>query len=440
MLLDFKVENYKSFKEEVCFSMIPAPKQKGLDYSVIEEKIGSKKINAICSSIIYGPNASGKTTIIGAMDTMRSIVLRGNILNDNDPYPNEAANHLELIPNNQLKERKPVSFYISFVDSGYHIEYSFSMNVGFFLEKDFKREIVKELLSINGITIYSRGQNLELNQTKKVCNILSMGAKTITQLYEVAKDSLASNELFLMNGFKLIVSRKIAEIIQDWFRDKFMVVYKANAIELIRRFEDTQSPGVYVEKATNEAAKLFGLNSNAIGYIVSKEDQKSKLCSIIDSPNTNDKAIINAKTFESYGTIRFINIFPLVIKAIYTGGTLVIDEFDASIHPMALMSIINIFHDDEININHAQLIFDTHNPIFLNSNIFRRDEIKFVERNEDNHTSELYSLSDFGTSGKNGVRKNEDYMKNYFVSQYGAISDIDFSPVFRDLISKEGDE
>lgn len=100
---------------------------------------------------------------------------------------------------------------------------------------------------------------------------------------------------------------------------------------------------------------------------------------------------------------------------------------------MALMNIINIFHDDEINIYHAQLIFDTHNPIFLNSNLFRRDEIKFVERDEDNFKSDLYSLSDFGTSGTSGVRKNEDYMKNYFISRYGAISDIDFSPVFREL-------
>ena len=86
-------------------------------------------------------------------------------------------------------------------------------------------------------------------------------------------------------------------------------------------------------------------------------------------------------------------MFPLVIKAIMTGGTLIVDEFDASIHPMALMSIINIFHNDDINIHHAQLIFNTHNPIFLNSNLFRRDEIKFVERDDDDHYSTLYSLA-----------------------------------------------
>jgi AAA15 family ATPase/GTPase len=127
-------------------------------------------------------------------------------------------------------------------------------------------------------------------------------------------------------------------------------------------------------------------------------------------------------------------MFPLVVNALANGGTLVIDEFDASIHPMALMSIINIFHNDDINTNHAQLIFNTHNPIFLNANLFRRDEIKFVERDNESHNSTLYSLSDFKTSGKNNVRKNEDYMSNYFISKYGAIEDIDFTPVFEDMI------
>ena len=129
-----------------------------------------------------------------------------------------------------------------------------------------------------------------------------------------------------------------------------------------------------------------------------------------------------------------------MLRASATGGTLVVDEFDASIHPMALMSIINVFHNDDINKKRAQLIFNTHNPIFLNSNIFRRDEIKFVEKNDDSLLSEVYSLSDFGTSGENGVRKGDDYMKNYFISQYGAIKTIDFSPIFESEVLEEGND
>jgi len=81
MLLEFKMKNYKSFKDECIFSMTPAPKQKGLDYSVLSEHIGKKEYKGLCSAAVYGPNASGKTNIIGAMETFKKIVLRGNILN-----------------------------------------------------------------------------------------------------------------------------------------------------------------------------------------------------------------------------------------------------------------------------------------------------------------------------------------------------------------------
>ena len=218
-----------------------------------------------------------------------------------------------------------------------------------------------------------------------------------------------------------------------------MVIYRADSVQLIKRFSDPQQKAVYVEKTTDKAAKLFGINSNALGYVVSDDEAEAKLCSLFKDGKNHKTSAMAAELFESYGTIRFINMFPLVIRAILTGGTLVVDEFDASIHPMALMSIINIFHNDDINIHHAQLIFNTHNPIFLNSNLFRRDEIKFVERDDESHYSRLYSLSDFGTTGEKGVRKHADYMKNYFVSEYGAIKDIDFTPIFEEIIASEGE-
>ena len=119
MLLDFSVENYKSFLENSQFSMIPAPKQHGLDYSILKEKIGKKVVKSLCSAVIYGPNASGKTNIIGAMDVLRSIVLRGNIRNSEEQnLPNKAVYNLELIPNNLIDTIKPVTFRISFIEEG----------------------------------------------------------------------------------------------------------------------------------------------------------------------------------------------------------------------------------------------------------------------------------------------------------------------------------
>lgn len=117
MLLEFKTSNFKSFKDEIVFSLIPVAKQKGLDYSIINKQIGKKKYKAICSSVIYGPNAAGKTNIISAIDTFKQIVLRGHINNSEETQsPNFAAYSLELIPNNALVEALPVCFYIKFIE------------------------------------------------------------------------------------------------------------------------------------------------------------------------------------------------------------------------------------------------------------------------------------------------------------------------------------
>lgn len=443
MLLEFKTKNYKSFVEESSFSMVAAPKQKGLDYSLMKTKVKGKEIRGLSSSVIYGPNAAGKTNIIGAMDVLRAIVLRGNIRNSEEKSsPNPAATALELIPNNNEAKGKPVSFSVEFYEEAegdkFRILYELEIDLGVFLDEEYPRKIISENLFVNGEPIFQRADNLYLGNMKVIRAYLSdITEQNVESVSGIAKNSLSQDELFLTNGFKLVFSQKFTKLIVDWFTNKFMVIYRADSMQLIKRFADPKKKAVYVEKTTDKAAKLFGINSNAVGYVVSEDEPDAKLYSVFRNMKNKKNAAIAAEIFESYGTIRFINMFPLVIKAIQIGGTLVVDEFDASIHPMALMSIINVFHNDDINIHHAQLIFNTHNPIFLNSNLFRRDEIKFVERDDDSHQSILYALSDFGTTGDKGVRKHEDYMGKYFISQYGAIKDIDFTPIFEEILDSE---
>ncbi|NLX00961.1 MAG: AAA family ATPase [Syntrophomonadaceae bacterium] len=406
---------------------------KGLDYSILNNKIGAKAYKGLCSAVIYGPNASGKTNIIGAMEVFKTIILRGNIRNNGSRnMPNAAVNTLELIPNNTNTEKKPVEFSITFIDNDILFEYQLSLDIGNFMEYDYERRILSESLSVNKKMVFSRNSTLEFGDFKVIKDyLINEFEDNVVGATTLAKSNLNDEELFLMSGFKAMFSAKLVNIITNWLEDKFMVIYRGDILHLVKKFSEPKKQTVYIEKTVNEAARMFGINSNAIGYIVPEDDTETKLCSIFDGINAN--TLVDAEVFESYGTIRFVNMFPLVIYALLNGGTLVVDEFDASIHPMALMSIINIFHNDDINTKNAQLIFNTHNPIFLNSNLFRRDEIKFVERDDATHCSILYSLSDFGTSGEKGVRKHEDYMKNYFISRYGAIKDIDFTSIFENI-------
>ncbi|MGN1190975.1 MAG: ATP/GTP-binding protein [Candidatus Ornithospirochaeta sp.] len=435
MLLEFRFKNYKSFVDETVFSMVPAPKQTGLDYSVLSQKAGSKERRALCSAVIYGPNASGKTNIIGAMETLKTIVLRGNIRNsDSDITPNIASSSLELIPNCDGNS-SPTEISISFVEKELLIEYSLVMDLGCFLSKDYERKILEEKLLVNDKEIFSRGANLEVALPSSIRHLSNKSIKRITpKTKEIAENSLSDTELFLTNGFKNIFAKELVDMITNWFSDKFIVIYRSDAIKVMRKFAAPKDNTIYVETTLTQAAKEFGINSNALGYRSTDEGEDVVLCSIF----SNNKVAIPADAFESYGTIRFINEFPLVINALINGGTLAVDEFDASIHPMALMNIISIFHNDEINKNHAQLIFNTHNPIFLDASLFRRDEIKFVERDSETNHSSHYSLSDFKT--KDGIRKGEDYMSNYFINRYGAINEIDFSSILKRIITNSEDK
>lgn len=447
MLLLFKTRNYKSFVEDACFSMTPAPKQKGLDYSVLKAKVGGKNYRGLCCAVVYGANASGKTNLIGAMETLRAIVLRGNVRNSEFLSMNAAAYSLELIPNcnNSNNSVVPTEFLIRFIDEELLIEYSLVVDLGSFMEKDYPRNILEERLLVNGKQIFLRHQsrkididipaaikpyvnvNINANTSKSISKSVK---KNDAQMLKIAEGSLNATELFLVNGFKTIFAQELVRKITAWFENKFVIAYQSKDLRISRFVSELNTNTIYVEKTLTEIAKAFGITANELAYRKVKEEDDAVLLSIV-----KDKRL-PAEIFESYGTMRFITEFPMVIYAILNGATLVVDEFDASIHPMALMSIINIFHNDEINKSNAQLIFNTHNPIFLDASLLRRDEIKFVERDDVTGHSEHYALSDFKT--KDGIRKGEDYMKNYFVSRYGAIKDIDFSSILEDIINEAG--
>jgi len=93
---------------------------------------------------------------------------------------------------------------------------------------------------------------------------------------------------------------------------------------------------------------------------------------------------------------------------------MIIDEFEKSLHPLIVHKLIQLFHDPELNINNAQLIFSTHAINLLDNELFRRDQIWFTEKDEVGETT-LYALSQI-----EGVRKGIPYDKWYLSGRFGA--------------------
>ena len=148
---------------------------------------------------------------------------------------------------------------------------------------------------------------------------------------------------------------------------------------------------------------------------------------MMDSDQTGTIPLQN----ESAGTLKMFALYPLLQDVLANGGVFFVDELNARLHPLLVRSFIITFLNPEINKNHAQLIFTSHDSWQLNSNLLRRDEIWFTEKNE-NGVSILYSLADFFDEDGVKIRKDENYEKNYLLGKYGAIPSLKYFDMFKE--------
>lgn len=436
MLLNFSCNNFKSFKDGFSFNMIPEARMKELDYSILSDAIGKKKEKALSASVIYGPNAAGKTSIINAMSCMRQIVLRGNIKDaEDDRYGDHISNSMSLAPFAFQDEAKSVEFEITFTFNGAKYRYVIAAYLGVFLDVKAERYIDKEQLYVNDELVFSRSKDtvdkLELTHIKNKLNV-GVEIKETEKIRTMMSSNITSDSLLLVTDFNSFCSKKIVVDIRNWFERQFLIINSSDKIRFMPSIPDNNGWAI-TSREINKIAQEAGIMGSEFVYVNDPETHRTKLISILNKTN-NEGYGLDADRIESVGTMRLISVMPVIIKALEDGSVLVMDELDTSLHPMIVMNLISIFHNDSVNKKGAQLIFNTHNPIYLNHNLLRRDEIKFVERDADTKSSNLYALSDFKANGEASVRKTSDYMKNYFINRYGAIVDIDLTDIIAEVL------
>lgn len=431
MLLNFTCDNFKSFRDGFQFNMIPEKRMTELDYSILTEEIMGQKEKGLSASVIYGPNAAGKTSIVNAMSCMRQIVLRGNIRDATDDRSGDhVSGGLALVPFAFRDDASPVRFDVTFTSGGLKYRYVLAVFLGAFLDKNAERYIDREQLYVNDSLIFDRTKDAVAKlKFGDIADFLNVGydLKNVEKTRKAMSDNITADSLLLVTDFNSFCSKQLVIEIRKWFEEQFIVV---NSSDRTRFYPDWPEDdgramiNVYINKIAQEA----GIIGSDFAYVNDSETHTTKLMSVLRK--TDSKLYgLDADRIESVGTMRLISIMPVIISALRKGAVLVMDELDTSLHPMIVMNLITIFHNDGVNTNSAQIIFNTHNPIYLNHSLLRRDEIKFVERDKETKSSSLYALSDFRANGEASVRKTSDYMKNYFISRYGAIEDIDFTDI-----------
>jgi AAA15 family ATPase/GTPase len=413
MLLQFSVENFMSFKEEITMSLVP---NSGGELQDNIAEAGEYK--ALKSAVLFGANASGKTNFMKAFKAAVRMIRESAMIQLGEPLFRIVPFKLDL-----RSAAKPTSFEFVFEMDGIKYIYGFSADTNRITE-----EYLYAYYSTKPTTIFERdGDEYEFKADKK-------------ELEELAKRN-NSNRLFLATATAWNYGRTHAPF--TWFSKMVNEYESENPMQNIGAFvvdDDGEQ-----KKFTTKLLKIADINIH--DYQIEKIDivkrvprmvmedsffleateidsgyMKGRTFLITTTHNLNDggKMVPYGLTLseESSGTQQLFYMSAYLKEAFEEGKTMIIDEFDARLHPLLLEEIIRMFHDPGINKMGAQLIFTAHSVSLLDLGLFRRDQIFFTEKSVPEASSELFSLDEFS------VRKSENIRNSYMYGRYGAIPEI----------------
>lgn len=391
MILEFSISNYMSFKEKVTFSML-ANSSKGLDDNYII--VNDRKI--LKTGAIYGANASGKSNLFKALQTISLMLKNSNNIDINATLP--------IIPfkfdNDYIT--KASEFEIKFIINNIRYVYGFIAD---------KNKIYDEYL-----------YNYPNNRETKIFDRTNVKEYTYPQkdekILKEIEEKNSQNKFFLATA-------------TNWNYEKTKPAYDflTNGIITFFNMEELKNIAFNIYDNNDNNLKNFALNFLKKADL-NIEDYKISSMSIPEEFLKNTR--VSVKTYqilfkhigsdnylsfdeESLGTQIVFTFIPFIANTLNKQKVLIVDELDKSLHPFLVQYIVKMFNNPEINKNGSQLIFNTHDTNLLNLNILRRDQIWFTEKNNETGESSLYSLSDFS------VRKKEIVEKGYMLGRYGAV-------------------
>jgi uncharacterized protein len=423
MLIEFSVENYRSIQERQTLSMVASEDKTMLDTNSFIMP-NTDQLRLITSAVIYGPNASGKSNFLRAIQTLKRLVI-------NSATKMQVGEKLPIEPFrlNSQSVKNTTSFEVIFIHQGTRYEYGVSLN---------RERVYEEWLiaypNEHPQNWFSRqyipdNPKFETDEGYK----WSFGKGLKGEKLRIKK-FVRSNSLFLSHAAQNN-HPQLTEIF-EWFQDEINILNSSShAMEFtLSIFDEHDTFQERVAKLLREAdigisgIKIEqkpipeGLSSFIKQFIKQEIEQLDR--EIIDDiqkvdvitlhkMSDSDKEIEFDMNDESDGTQRLFEIAGLWLYVLEYGEVLLVDELDRSLHPVLSKALLKMFNDPQINKNNAQLIFTTHDTILLDAEMLRRDQVWFTEK--DKSMTKLYSLLDFRP------REDESLQKGYLRGRYGGI-------------------
>ena len=413
MLLQFYFSNYRSFEGEGILDMRASGSNELSSHirNTLNEKV-------LPVTAIYGANASGKSSVFEAFQFMVLCVLESLSFSD-DNKKNPYKLKVDSFKFSESRE-KPSEFEINYIDKKGKKELYY--NYGFKIDNS---GILEEYLASNTKTGVKRNEDYTYIFKRERNQKLYLDS-SIEKFRENLEISLKEKTLLVSLGAKLNIDEFIR--VRTWFINTEVINFSNS---LYGAFLENILPNNIIESEEVRKNLVSFINSFDDSIIdievekISAIDENDKDNYRVFTIHKSDKGTSTARISmneESSGTKKMFSLYQTLLDVLEKGGVFFADELDIKLHPLLMRNILLTFTDKEKNSNNAQLIFTTHNTIYMDMDLLRRDEIWFVEK--DNGVSKLYSLDDITNEKGKKVRKDSNYEKHYLLGNYGAIPNL----------------
>ena len=415
MLIEFSVTNYRSFLTPQSLTLTANTATELQE----ENTFVSPVLNLprlLCSAVVYGPNAAGKSNLVQAIAFMKRFVL-SSAKESQEGEEIDVTSFLFKLQNS----RNPSEFEVLFIQDDIRYQYGFAAN-----SKRVTGEWLFAYPEGRAQKWFERNYDPETHK-----DIWYFGSK-FTGHRRVWQEATRSNALFLSTAIQL--NNEQLKPVFKWFDKTLVVLGKRESIapvfstgeceekekkKNILKFmnaADLSITDISLEKKEFSMEDLPSDMPQDLKEEIGRELEGKKLTRVFLMHPSSDRGedVSLELDEESAGTRKIFALAGPWLDVLDNGFVLFVDELDTSLHPLLVRFLLSLLHNPETNRHNAQLVFATHDTTVLDQTLLRRDQVWFIEKDKEN-ASRLYPLSDYKP------RKGEALQKGYLYGRYGAL-------------------
>lgn len=438
MLLRFGVENHgaiSSYQELLLTATHLKDDDRGVVNVSPDDQDARRSIRVLPAAGIYGANAAGKSTVLRAFEFFVEAILASH-----SSVARRVGTAYAPFRLDEDSVNRPSRYDVDIVMDGFRYHYGFILDGKYILSEwlySFDLSAVRQVRSVlfargtspeGVVDIDFPGKNLK-GENKQIAKLVRPNSLFLSVAAQNSHPQLSK----IYDFFDKVVRRLDSDRGEIFLAEQLTAYFGGDAKrrELAVEFLKAADVGISgidfskVPMAEDEIRLIQGVEKLLRQHIDSKGNKVDESGEDAKIPTEKPlvKLLHKGKSDRSYpirlgaesaGTLALLQLLGPVFARLNDGGVVLIDELNSTLHPLVSRELINLFQNPKTNPGHAQLLFTTHDTNLLAGALMRRDQVWFVEKDNEGSTH-LYSLSDIR------VRSTDNIERGYLMGKFGAV-------------------